>query len=320
MVTHDYFDLQKAIKKAREGVKSFSAEEYVKIAFIKPGKHKIRFFHDPDGDIFRYVMSHQFPGRKKTHCPNYLREQNPSLTDLPGCEICKLADEIDNWRSKLGRRYSAMIYGHLYETNSADEYWQPGTTYIVVGSGKLRDAVLAFLEGLVSDASDYIQAMLNPNVNGGVVSVEVTGGTQGAINLSAIPGVTKPPIELGSWYKPLAESWISKEFSQSDYQEALEAAKARAKEFLESTSTSAPSTSDVESTPSDTPVAQPQPQQSSTSELPQNSVMSKLGKIIELPARVIQLQCWTKFNQQDKDCLQCPISMECMFEGSILNK
>jgi hypothetical protein len=202
----------------------------------------------------------------------------------------------------------------------------------------MRDSVLSFLEGLAADALDYITMMLNPKSNGGICNVDVTGGTQGQIQVSAIPGVVKGPVDLGDWYKPLNEVWVPAKFDLASYMEVLAAAKVIAEEAL-ANKPSEPS-EPSEGSPSVTPVQETQsasdvipetkPVQETPSVLEQstvsdpipssNSIKTLTGKVVELLPHIIERNCWTKFDQSDKVCLNCSLQMECMFDQTLGGK
>jgi hypothetical protein len=232
MSLHD-FDLNAALTKARQGIVTYTPDpSRSAIAYLPDGRHKLRLFVDPNGELIRSFMVHTV-NKKRTLCPNYIKEQDlEKYKDLPECEICKLASYANDWKSGLSRRMNIMVYAHLYDTNSPSDYWQSGNTYALITRPKFRDAFIGFLEGLATDAVDYLTAMLNPSVSGGICNVEQSSGAQGAVHISSIPGVIKGPIELGDWYKPYNEVYISSDFDTASYLECLEQAKLVHADFM----------------------------------------------------------------------------------------
>ncbi len=190
------------------------------IGFIPEGRHVIRWFFDPTGKLFREVMIGRV-GKKRFVCPDFLARTD-KITSYPFCEIDRIAKERDLWRDKC--RYHCMVYGVLYETKNATEYWkldngQP-TTFVIIGNSYLKRALLEMLENLQDNGMDMLLAMLTPNVRGFFSSVNVTKGQQGNI---AIQVLTKSvdPVVLGDWYVPLSEVYIQNEFDEKSYREAV---------------------------------------------------------------------------------------------------
>lgn len=190
------------------------------IGFIPEGRHVIRWFFDPTGKLFREVMIGRV-GKKRFVCPDFLARSD-RVTSYPTCEIDRIAKEADLWRDKC--RYHCMVYGVLYETKNANEYWKldngDPTTYVIIGNSYLKRALLEMLENLQDNGMDMLLAMLTPNVRGFFSSVNVTKGQQGNIAIQVL-NKSVDPVKLAEWYVPLSEVYIQDEFDEKMYYEAV---------------------------------------------------------------------------------------------------
>jgi hypothetical protein len=187
------------------------------IAFLPEGVHKIRWFFDPNGELYREAMSGRV-GRTKFMCPNFAARTD-RLGTYPDCAICRHQTEKEEWRGKC--RYNCMVYGYLYETKNPGEYWQADNAYVICGNSKLRKALVETLENLVDDGADMLMGMLTPTVKGFISSTNVTRGTQGGVAIQVLTKMVDP-IELGDWYVPLNKvTYMPTEFDAEVYEAAV---------------------------------------------------------------------------------------------------
>jgi len=187
------------------------------IGFLPVGTHKIRFFFDPTGELYREACAGRM-GRAKFMCPNFAARTD-RVGSYPECEICKHQMVMEQYKHKC--RYQCMVYGFLYDTKSASEYWQPNNAYVILGNSKLRKALVKMLENLVDEGADMLMGMLTPNIRGFYASVTVTKGTQGEVAIQLLP-TTVDPIELDEWYIPLSEvTYMPNEFDSEVYEAAV---------------------------------------------------------------------------------------------------
>jgi len=234
-------------------------KEYTKIAYLPQGKHTMRFFIDPDQNITRELAIHQTKG-KKCLCPDHLNKKNrnnpkwpeivqamkpeykeQNLQKLPDCEICKIAKEINDWRSGLSLKYNHVVYASLYETNAASDYWVPnkeqGVPYALIGKGKMKNALMSTLESLAAGAPEFIVKMLNPTMPAAVAVVDVIGGNQGSVSINVMPIGDKPPVinpadeKMPEWYRPLSQIFIPEDFDVLSYEEFVAYAKEKQAEL-----------------------------------------------------------------------------------------
>ena len=197
---------------------NFEEQNGPKVAFLPEGIHKIRWFFDPTGELFRESMSNRV-GRTRFMCPDFAARQD-RLGNYPECAICKHQKEKEEWRGRC--RYNCMVYGHLYETKNPSEYWQPDTTYVILGNSKLRNALIETLENLVDDGADMLMGMLTPTVKGFISNTNVTRGTAGGVSVQVLTKMVDP-IELGDWYIPLSEvTYVPSVFDSETYEAAVE--------------------------------------------------------------------------------------------------
>jgi hypothetical protein len=191
------------------------------IAFLPEGRHIIRWFFDPEGELFREVMVGRV-GKNRFVCPDFMSRVDKEGT-YPTCELDAIAKAKNQWRDKC--RYHCMVYGALYETKNTGDYWkveQKGkpVPYVIIGNSHLKKALVDMLENLEEEGMDMLLGMLTPNIRGFFSSVSVTKGQQGSI---AIQVLTKnvEPLELDEWYVPLSEVYIPQTFNEEAYRKAV---------------------------------------------------------------------------------------------------
>ena len=187
------------------------------IAFLPPGVHKIRWFFDPTGELYREAMAGRI-GRAKFMCPNFAARSD-RIGTYPECAICKHQNDAQQFKHKC--RYNCMVYGYLYETKAPSEYWQPDNAYVILGNSKLRKALVEMLQNLVDDGADMLMGMLTPTVKGYISSTNVTPGTQGGVAIQVLTKMSDP-IPLDDWYIPLNDvTYMPNEFDSEIYDAAV---------------------------------------------------------------------------------------------------
>ena len=207
-------------KKAISGNGNTDFSDSVSIAFLPEGKHKLRFFLDPNGDLDRGIKYHSHKGMGKVPCIKHL--DNLDIPGLPeeGCSICKQAergeDNPQNWRNNA--RTNVIMYAELIETNRAGEYWETGTVYAILGPGKLRIAFGDTMESLTEDSPEFLISSLNPAIAGGYFTVNVTKGTGGTISITPVIGKTHPAnADIEDWWVPFSEVYITDKYDSEKY-------------------------------------------------------------------------------------------------------
>jgi hypothetical protein len=184
--------------------------------------HQIRWFVDPDQALLRHLWLHQ-AGHAWTLCPAYLKTTHPE-GNYPPCEICALPKtQKDSWKSEA--RVHFMLYGLVLESTYTDKYWHPGQSYVIVGQSGMRDAFEQMVKSLTDQDQETVANMFDPRVAGCATRVSVNKGARGSVDITLMRDRVVPPIELGPWYKPLTQCWISPVYSPSDYQKVLTAVK-----------------------------------------------------------------------------------------------
>ena len=217
---HTVSKVHELLKKNRE-MNERRSQNGPAIAFLPEGQHKIRWFFDPEGTVYREVMTNR-QDKTRFHCPNFLSNRDKDLK-LPECEACARADATDDWRVRC--RYNCMIYGYLYDTKSSNKYWEPGKPYVILGNSKLRRSIVEMMEALIEEEESLLMSMITPQVPGCVANVNVTRGAQGSVNIQVLPK-TVDPIEIGDWYQPLHQVWIPEGFDQEAYDTGMKSLKA----------------------------------------------------------------------------------------------
>lgn len=188
------------------------------IAFLPEGVHKIRWFFDPTGALFREGMAGKV-GRTRFMCPDFAARTD-RIGKYPECAICKHQASINQFKNKC--RYNCMAYGYLYETKNPSEYWQPNNAYVILGNSKLRKALLEMLDNLIDDGADMLMGMLTPTVKGFVSSTSVTRGTQGGVAIQVLTRQVEP-ISLDEWFIPLHDvTYMPNSFDPEVYDAAVE--------------------------------------------------------------------------------------------------
>jgi hypothetical protein len=216
-----------SLDRVRQIIADNQKSEYVDrvgppIAFLPEGRHIIRWFFDPTGELYRELTIGRV-GKNRFLCPDFCARHD-RFGEYPECRICRESNERDRWKDRC--RYNCMIYGYVYETKAANDYWQPGNVYAILGNSRLRRALLETLETFVDDGADMLMAMLTPTVKGYVSSTTVTKGQQGHVTIQMLTK-TVDPISLDDWYIPLGDVYISNAFDEDAYDAAVE-------EYLES--------------------------------------------------------------------------------------
>lgn len=283
------------------------------IGFLPVGTHKIRFFFDPTGELYREACAGRM-GRTKFMCPNFAARTDRVGT-YPECEICKHQTEMKQFKHKC--RYQTMVYGYLYDTKNANEYWQPNKAYVIMGNSKLRKALVKMLENLVDEGADMLMGMLTPNIKGFYASVTVTKGTQGEVAIQLLP-TTVDPIELDDWYVPLNDvSFMPNEFESEVYEAAVA-------EYMESIAPTVPEpVEEDEDDDDDTPVLDEKEVVEAAVEVAKSKAKKKTeAKVasdeVELPDDItldmLPDDCpgWAKYAADRPVCVLCDYNIECM--------
>lgn len=324
------------IDKHKSKTKENFEESRIPVAFLPEGIHKIRFFVDPEGEIVRTAVVHAHTeSYKNPLCTNYLRNIDPKMTlwkdkpadakSYPDCSFCEGSAIIGGY--KYASKNRGMAYGWLEWTSSPGDYWQPGKAYLILSNGRLKKSLLSFINGLAIDVPDFLVSLLDPQVAGGLLSVEVTRGTQGNIAIQSIPGKTINAIELGPWYKPLNEVYIPQHFVLEDWEAAVKEFQEETKSLIDAATTTEGSTTTepVTTTPqSSEPVSTPVTPQAQVAASPApaappagNTVTTSSGEVVTLPPEVIAAKCWKQYNEANPPCVTCPIQVECLTEVTL---
>ena len=296
------------------------------VAFIPEGRHTIRWFLDPNADLFREVMIGRV-GKKRFVCPDFLaRRDKTSTVEYPVCRLDELAKERDDWRAKC--RYQCMVYGFLYDTKNPGEYWTAGKPYVILGNSFLRRALVEMLENLRENGMDMLLAMLTPTSQGFFSSVGVTKGQQGNVSIQVLTKKVDP-VDLGDWYVPLGDVYISNTFDSKVYEEAVA-------EYLALAPAEGESGEGNEEQEEEVVAARSAPSTVSAADLVENApstlaprVATKpkpAAKVVpqnraELPEHLTQEMLptgcpgWGAYNTALTTCALCPYNVECMSVG-----
>lgn len=337
--------LQDIIKKSKEqnNRTTQNNENSIRAAFLPHGVHKVRIFGDSMSELYREFVLHRYEGAKVL-CPDDLQRRNPKAEGLPTCDICKMMEEgYGDWSL---RRYYVSVFMQVIETSVPGDYWAPGKVYCVQGNSKLRKAVVTFIDSMLEDAKEWVLGMLNPNVQGGYVTMTVEGGTQGSV---AIVPVMMKTVEPPSLYIPQwrthAECYMP-EFDVIEYKKIVtELGKTTPKKEEEEAPSDATTTTPEQSTPAST---QPQETPAATSPAVESKEVAatttpaveqktETAPVVEkkvdpaptstpagtppvpdditLPQAVIDAGCWSQYNAAKPPCAVCAVNLECMSSG-----
>jgi len=187
------------------------------VAFLPEGRHSIRWFFDPKGEIYREVVIGRV-NKKRFICPNFMSRID-KMNTYPTCRICDEAQERDRWKDKC--RYNCMVYGYLLDTKNPGEYWKAGQPYVIIGNSYLRRALVDMMENLYEDGMDMLMSMLTPNVKGFISNTSVTKGQQGNISIQVLTK-SMEALNLGDWYLPLDQVYLKAGFELKAYEDAVE--------------------------------------------------------------------------------------------------
>lgn len=202
--------VQSILNKAKEqkAASASKGSNGPRIAFLPEGRHKIRFFLDPSEQMYREVRTYKTE-KGRVMDPNFWRQAgvDPKGVEIPDNNMYDILDELGNWR--LNPRFEVIAYGHLYNTDSKSDYWEPGNTYLIVGNGKMRDALLSFMQDLVEDSPEYLMSSINHNLAGNASNVTVVKGQQGSVTITPTMSNPEDPISIEGELKPLTESYVA---------------------------------------------------------------------------------------------------------------
>ena len=221
MVAHNYNldKIRQLIKSDDEGQQD-NKYSGPRTAFLPAGMSEIRFFMDPEDNLYREVK-YRWIGRNCIPCIDSPSTKRAAESPRK-CGFCKIADSLNDWRSRC--RYNCMVYGYLESTKNETEYWKPGNTYAILGNTRLRRSLLDLMRGLMEDeeAEDYMMAMLNPALKGPYTRVIVTSGQTGTVNINHVMMKTIEAVPIDdAWYKPLDEVMVKPQVDHEKYVEGL---------------------------------------------------------------------------------------------------
>ena len=211
--------LSLSITKAQKFLPPSSTPDHPLIAYFPEGQHDIRWLFDPVSEFTRDLIIHQ-NGNLRTHCPAALAHNDPE-GEYPPCAICQYATQTGLWQLKPTTK--VLVYGHVYKTTQPSRYWQPGKTYLIVGTQRLGKALDLFLATWLDTELAAIHAMVNPTVAGPATVVHMHKGLNSDVTITGFTPTVFPPIALGTSYKPLAECWLLPGFNLEDYNNVLKA-------------------------------------------------------------------------------------------------
>ena len=181
----DPAELHKIIKKIEEETSFSGVSDHTAIAFPpKDGTFRARFILDPRGQRVREMRYYHF-GRAKSLVPP---------DGVPNAIAEKYA-ATDDWHLKP--RLGYLMYACVYEASPSTQYFEghhSGKPYAIVGSSRMKKALIGALSAMAKDAPDFAIAAVNPQLPGGYILVTSTAGPQGNCVFTPIPGALKPAI------------------------------------------------------------------------------------------------------------------------------
>ena len=290
------------------------------------GTHKVRIFHDPAGELFAHFLFHKL-GKDKTVCPNVLkRKDKVKYATLPDCEICALNESIDNhWKAGLGIKSNYVFYIKIYESSDGSDFWKVGEFGAAIMKKKFKDSVINFLSALAKENADSVVGLLNPKAKTYPLSISISGGQQGSVNVSASPFSTLDPIELDDTYVKLTDiKYFPQEYDEEAYNKVVESAREIAKNWVQVDDDGAPiptddkevdnvkevieSKTEAEALVEVSPTITPEPA-ATTSSADGSIVKVVSGQNVVIPAE--KIQCFASYIGEVK-CFTCNIASSCM--------
>lgn len=243
----------------QESAASGNNNKRTKLTYLSFGKHTVRFFLDPEGEVLRNVNNHKIE-KNRVLCPRLHR-----VDGYDKCDICQIAWDIDDWQSGLGVRKEVIIYMYVIATDVKSDYFKPGEWYAVVCKTKFERAFMSYLDSLATHAPQVLAESLDHTKATAPVIIEYTKGAQGICSLAPMPyGEKAPALELDDTWKPLSTILLSNEFDAEKYAEMLKEAQEIDAEYAEKEAkiaAAAAATGDASAQPaSETPADQAQAQ------------------------------------------------------------
>lgn len=334
----NYQNMLDAAEKQQKVVEEVTdSTNFLPQAFLKTGKHVGRFIADPTEIIYFPIVAHQV-GKLWLKCMSTENEK-----DL----LCKWAEESET-RWKVRKRVCCKTYFHLLETSIRDDqYWRPGTTYLLIGGARyakaLGDTIIPLLR---SDLATWGK-LFNPEVPAdGTFTINHDAS---ATSIGYNPTVKAPVVQVGSWREPLKTIWLNADYNPTteDFEKALTAAMSVEGTVLnnEMKQTSPAEINNQGATPlgnTQSPVQQPaqtqqpiQQQTATTDQTPAQSNENLQGvfevdftgpngqhhklllpseETLQIEVAKSQISCWTQFSMQHSECVanKCGVNALCV--------
>lgn len=218
-----------AEKSDREAAKNSGGGggNYLPMAYLQEGKHKMRIFADPAGKLYRMVRNFKLQDPKKNVMdPRFFKQadgtyKTPDGTVIEQEMIDRIWDLTRDMPWQNVSRTSCLVYIYLISsTNASDDWWKPGTLYLCVANGKFEEAYLSQISQLSANeqVAGHIASMINPTVEGWGWDVTVVKGSQGSVSMTPTLMVNHPAVEIDDSYRPLSEVYVRDEYNPADIQ------------------------------------------------------------------------------------------------------
>lgn len=211
-------------KKAKSGAK------FVEATFIPDGTHKVRIFTDPNGELYRTVVTNGYFG-KGIQAPS-------TCEDLPenfnGDEFERLKEELRDYGVyKYGDKYNFLIYMQVLETDKPDDTWKPGAVLVAVCKRRVETGITDMIVNLAEESADVLENMINPMVKGNPITITQVSGMNGSFSCTPSFRAADPVPLTPDNYQPLSHAYIRDGWNAEKFNNLVKAMKEARDEAIE---------------------------------------------------------------------------------------
>lgn len=220
-------DQAEAAKEERDAAgHSGGYEEGIPTAYLPEGNHKMRILADPTLQMYRMVRHFTlFNPFKRIMDPRFYKQEDGTYKcgdqEIDNDVIERVWELMNGLEYPRGSRTQCLFYALLLETDAEDDYWAPGTLYLVQGPARFEGAWMSQMAAMRknSEIAPHIANSINPTVEGWAWDLKVVSGSQGSISITPTFMQNHPAPEIDeATYLPLSEQVVKDGFDMGDFQ------------------------------------------------------------------------------------------------------
>ena len=192
--------------------------------FLPNGKHTGRFVIDSTGQsFFEQYNAYGFFNAGIRDPEDLPAEELPEVFTNDLREL--YYNYLRHSRAWSRNRQQVFIfYWYLVDTDNPSDNWKPGNLYCVVGKQKVGDAVMGFVQDMISRAPEFAQSMFDPTKETYLLQMNYTAGRDGSCAISAaFPQSQTGAIDMTDRiWTPLQQAYIPPGFDKKKYDKLVE--------------------------------------------------------------------------------------------------